>query len=149
MRVVPISLREANAYVADHHRHSKPTRGHKFSVAIADGEQIMGVAIAGRPVSRMLDDGHTLEVLRVCTTGVANGCSMLYAACRVAARGMGYDRVVTYTLASETGASVRAAGFVRDGNSRGGEWGRKGRERESANTGPKVRWIARLGGDGQ
>lgn len=85
LKIVPISLRGANAYVRDHHRHHKPTVGHKFSIACADGQEIVGVAIVGRPVSRHLDDYWTLEVNRLCTDGTRNACSMLHALrCRMA-----------------------------------------------------------------
>lgn len=109
--VVPLSLDEANAYVADHHRHSNPTVGHKFSIAAALGEEVVGVAIVGRPVARPLDDGWTLEALRVCSTGERNVCSFLYGACWRAARALGYRKLVTYTLSTESGASLRAAGW--------------------------------------
>jgi hypothetical protein len=112
--VVPITLRAANAFVEKYHRHHKAARGHKFSVAVAEAETdvIMGVAIAGRPVARALDDNFTIEIVRVCVLDDAyNACSMLYGACRKAARAMGYRRVVTYTQQDESGASLRAAGF--------------------------------------
>lgn len=144
--LVPVSLREANAYVGEKHRHHGPTRGHKFSVAVGCTDGIMrGVAIAGRPVSRHLDDGCTLEVLRVCTDGTPNACSMLYGAIRRAGIALGYpaDRVITYTLASESGASLRAAGWKLDGESAGGSWWRAGRPREDKSpTVPKNRWRA-------
>jgi len=143
--LVPISLREANAFVAQHHRHHGPTRGHKFAVAVGSSDGVIrGVAIAGRPVARNLDDGVSLEVLRVCTDGTPNACSMLYGAVRRAAVAMGYppSRIFTYTLASEPGASLRAAGWQRDADTKGGEWGRADRPRETANSGPKTRWRA-------
>lgn len=145
LRVVPIGLREANRYVEQHHRHHGSVRGHKFSVAVRDETgELRGVAIAGRPVARQLDDGHTLEVLRVCTDGAPNACSMLYGAVRRTALAMGYsgDRVLTYTLADEPGTSLRAAGWHRDGERKGGEWGRPGRPRETPNPDRKVRWRA-------
>lgn len=80
LEVVPITLREANAFVEQNHRHHGPTVGHKFSIGLSDGEKIVGVAIVGRPVARHLDDGWTLEVNRLCTDGTRNACSMLYAA---------------------------------------------------------------------
>lgn len=86
LEVCPVSLKEANAFVAEHHRHHKPVVGHKFSVGCTDGEKIVGVAIVGRPVSRYLDDGWTLEVNRLCTDGTRNACSILYAAAWRAAR---------------------------------------------------------------
>lgn len=114
LEIVPISLRAANAYVEQHHRHHGAARGHKFSLAVAtitEGDPtIHGVAIVGRPVARHLDDGWTLEVNRTCTDGTPNANSMLWAAWR-AAKAMGYRRLVTYTQAGESGSSLRAAGF--------------------------------------
>jgi hypothetical protein len=99
--------------VAELHRHNKPPRGHKFSVGLYDGEQMVGVAMAGRPVARAFDDGLTLEINRTCTDGTRNANSMLYGACWRAARAMGYRRCITYTQADESGASLKAAGFVK------------------------------------
>lgn len=93
LEIVPMTLREANAFVEQNHRHHGTTVGHKFSIGLSDGEKIVGVAIVGRPVSRHLDDGWTLEVNRLCTDGTRNACSMLYAAAWRAARAMGYKRV--------------------------------------------------------
>ena len=109
----PITLRDANRYVAEHHRHNMPTNGHKFSIACYDGDRLCGVAIAGQPVARKLDDGLTIEIRRVCTDGTRNACSILYGACSRCAKEMGYKRVVTYTLVSEPGTSLKAAGFVK------------------------------------
>lgn len=143
--LVPVTLREANAFVEQRHRHHGPTRGHKFAVAVGSADGVMrGVAIAGRPVARQLDDGISLEVLRVCTDGTPNVCSMLYGAVRRAAVAMGYPatRIFTYTLATEPGTSLRAAGWHRDAETRGGEWGRADRPRATPNADPKVRWRA-------
>jgi len=112
VRVVPISLDEANELVARWHRHSNPTVGHKFSIGLAAGEEMVGAAIIGRPVARPLDDGWTLEVLRCVTNGHPNGCSKLYAAAWRAVRAMGYRKLITYTLKSESGTSLRASGWV-------------------------------------
>lgn len=111
--IVPTNLREANAFVRQHHRHSGTTRGHKFSVGLADAGILVGVAIAGRPVARHRDDGLTIEVLRVCVKPWAprNACSTLYGACCRAAKAMGYRRAITYTLRAEPGSSLKAAGF--------------------------------------
>ena len=111
-QVVPLPLDEANEFVCRHHRHHKGTIGHKFSVGLADrDQQIRGVAVVGRPVSRVLDDGMTLEVTRVATDGAKDACSALYGACRRATFALGYTRLVTYTLASETGVSLKGAGY--------------------------------------
>jgi hypothetical protein len=147
LEVRPISLKEANRWVTEVHRHHGPTVGHKFSTSVVDSEtgEIHGVAIAGRPVARGLDDGHTLEVLRVATDGTRNACSMLYGAIRRAAIALGYkpDRIFTYTLESEPGGSLLASGWVRDGRTAGGSWDTPSRRRkDKAPTEPKVRWVA-------
>jgi hypothetical protein len=112
LRIVPVSLAEARAFVTDHHRHNGPPVGHKFSIGVAAGQTLVGVAIVGRPVSRVIQaEGGTLEVTRVCTDGTDNACSMLYGACRRAAFALGYDRLITYTQDDEGGASLRAAGY--------------------------------------
>lgn len=123
LHLAPISLKDANAFVARYHRHHKPVVGHKFSIACVDGEgKLRGVAIVGRPVSRYLDDGTTLEVNRLCTDGVRNGCSMLYSAAWRAAQALGYRRIFTYILETENGASLRAAGWDCDGSAGGRNW---------------------------
>ncbi len=118
----PVTLREANAFVAQYHRHHGPVVGHKFSIGVADGEKLVGVAIAGRPVSRYLDDGYTLEVTRLCTDGTPNACSKLYNAVWRAAKAMGYRKAITYILESESGASLRAAGWKCRGLAGGLQW---------------------------
>ena len=122
LRLQPITLKTANEFVQKYHRHHKPVVGHKFSIGVSDGEKIVGVAICGRPVSRYLDDGWTLEVNRLCTDGTRNACSILYAASARAAKAMGYKRIVTYILKSENGASLRASGFRCEGIAGGKEW---------------------------
>lgn len=122
LSLVPVSLKDANAFVAEHHRHHKPTRGHKFSIGCEMDGRLVGVAIVGRPVSRYLDNGWTLEVNRLCTTGERNACSMLYAAAARAAKAMGYRKIITYTLDSEPGASLRAAGWTCAGPAGGERW---------------------------
>ena len=122
LEIVPISLKEANAFVSQHHRHHRPVVGHKFSIGASDGEKIVGVAIVGRPVSRYLDDGWTLEVNRCCTDGTKNACSLLYGAAWRAAKAMGYKKVVTYILASENGSSLKASGYKCIGLAGGLRW---------------------------
>lgn len=122
IRLVPTTLREANAFVKAHHRHHKPVTGHKFSIGCEAEGRLVGVVIAGRPVSRYLDDGLTLEVNRLCTTGEKNACSMLYAAAARAAKAMGYQKIITYTLDTEPGTSLRAAGWTCMGRAGGKRW---------------------------
>lgn len=122
LEIRPITLKKANAFVAMYHRHNIPTTGHKYSIACYDGERLCGVAIAGRPVARKLDDGRTIEVYRVCTDGTKNACSILYGACSRCAKEMGYKRVITYTLMSEPGTSLKASGFTKYGETGGKNW---------------------------
>lgn len=129
LEIVPITFKAANEYVKLYHRHHKPVVGCKFCVACSDESGIVGVAIVGRPVARSLDDGRTLEVNRCCTNGTKNACSILYAAAWRAARALGYLRVVTYILASETGSSLRAGGYREVGSVKGREWTCKSRPR--------------------
>ncbi len=122
LKLVPVSLKEANTFVAEHHRHHKPVTGHKFSLGCTQEGQLVGVAIVGRPVSRYLDDGMTLEVNRLCSTGEKNVCSFLYGAAARAGKELGYQRIVTYTLDTEPGTSLRAAGWKCMGLAGGKRW---------------------------
>ena len=122
LKLIPISLADANAFVAEHHRHHKPVRGHKFSLGCEQDGTLVGVAIVGRPVSRYLDDGKTLEVNRLCTTGERNACSFLYGAAVRAAKSLVYQKILTYTLDTEPGVSLRAAGWSCAGIAGGKRW---------------------------
>lgn len=119
---IPVELDEANAFVTAHHRHHKPVVGHKFSIGAALNNEVVGVSIIGRPVSRFRDDGLTLEVARLCTDGTRNACSFLYGASARAAFALGYKRIGTYILASENGASIKAAGWRLIGETPGRSW---------------------------
>jgi hypothetical protein len=111
--LVPVSFADACAFVAAWHRHHEPPVGHKFSVGVAAEQLLVGVAIVGRPVARSYDDGRTLEVTRVAVAdGAPHACSMLYAAAWRASKALGYRRLITYTQHGESGASLRAAGWV-------------------------------------
>lgn len=142
MKVCPIHLKEASAFVKRYHRHNLPPVGGKFAICCRDGERLCGVAICGRPVSRQLDDGVTLEIYRNCTDGTKNACSKLYGGCIRVAKAMGYEKVITYTLESESGASLRASNFVVDADRAGGiTW--SGERRRDYKVSPpeyKVRW---------
>ncbi len=130
LELMPISLAAANGFVAEHHRHHKPVRGHKFSLGCMVGGQLVGVAIVGRPVSRYLDDGLTLEVNRLCTDGTKNACSFLYRAAARVAKVMGYRKIITYILDTENGTSLRASGWQCAGLAGGREWTGKRRPPE-------------------
>jgi len=143
LQLVPVTLAEANEFVRQHHRHHKPVPGAKFCIGVSDGEKICGIAIVGRPVARMTDDGWTLEVNRTCTDGTRNANSMLYGACQRAAWALGFRKLITYTLPEEGGASLRGSGFRLVGTAGGGSWSRTSRPR--VDTHPlqqKIRWEA-------
>jgi hypothetical protein len=125
LRLVPVSLTEARRYITEVHRHNDAPVGHKASVGLQDEDgNLRGVGVLGRSLARKSDDGRTLEIYRVATDGVANGCSMLYGALVRVAWNLGYDRVLTYTLEDEPGTSLKAAGWTDDGKAGGGDWAR-------------------------
>ena len=146
LQIQPIDFREACAFVAAHHRHHRPPAGMKFAVACNDGDKIVGVAIIGRPIARHLDDSWTLEVTRLCTDGTKNACSFLYGAAARAARALGYKRIITYTLITESGESLRGSGWraiwtTKDGQS----WNTPARPRiDSHPLDSKQRWLKEL-----
>lgn len=115
LQIKPIHLREANEFVKQFHRHNLPTVGGKFAVACYQEDRLCGVAICGRPTARNADDGKTLEIYRNCTDGTKNACSKLYGACVRIGRAMGYEKVISYILESENGASIKASNFICEG----------------------------------
>ena len=129
LQLQPITFREACKYIEQHHRHHKPPRGMKFCIAVNDGEKVVGVIVAGRPVARLLDDGWTLEITRCCTDGTYNSSSMLYGAATRAGFAMGYKRIITYILQNEPGTSLKASNWKLVGQAGGGTWDRKARPR--------------------
>lgn len=162
MKVVPCTIGEARAFVEQHHRHHLPPRSGLFAVAVAeecvrvvrvaDGidrrrrslGRVRGVAIVGRAVARELDaDDFTAEITRVATDGAEQACSMLYGACWRAARALGYRRLVTYTLATELGTSLRASGWRVVAKVSGRSWSCPSRPRVDLHpTQDKLRWEA-------
>lgn len=133
LQIVPIEFSEACAFIRCHHRHHRPPQGHKFSIAAAAGDKVVGVAVVGRPVARRLDNGWTLEVTRLCTDGTPNVCSKLYAACWRVTREMGYRELITYILDTEKGVSLRAAGWTSLGKAGGISWNVPSRPRVDKN----------------
>jgi hypothetical protein len=111
LTIVPVTFRDACAFVAIHHRHHGPPRGCRFCLGVATAERLVGVAMVGRPVAREYDDGLTLEVNRTCTDGTPEANSCLYGAAWRGAKALGYRRLITYTQRGESGASLRGAGW--------------------------------------
>lgn len=142
LRVRPCTLKTANEFVRLYHRHHKPTVGHKFSISCYDGERLCGVAICGRPVSRHLDNGLTLEINRLCTDGTYNACSILYGACARIAKDMGYKKIITYILQSENGTSLKASGYICEGEAGGEAWtGKRSGRDNGVPKEKKTRWA--------
>lgn len=140
--IAPINFADACMFVQMHHRHHPPAQGHKFSLAVVNAARdIVGVVTVGRPVGRLADDGLTLEVTRCCTDGTSNACSKLYRAAWRATVALGYRKLITYTLETESGASLRGAGFRLVGQIKGGTWDRPSRARiDKAPTQEKFKW---------
>jgi len=137
-----VGLTAARAYVREHHRHLPRVQGGILALGVYDGTRLCGVAILGRPVARLFDDGETMELVRCATDGTPNTGSALYGRARRVAQVLGC-RLITYTLPEESGASLRGAGWVSDGETRGGEWTRPSRGRAAAlRADRKRRWVA-------
>lgn len=142
LSIVPADLDLANDFIKRHHRHHAAVVGHKFSLGVVDERgELRGVAVVGRPVARGLDDGWTLEVTRLATDGCQNACSALYAASWRATRALGYRKLGTYILDSESGVSLRAAGWRCVGEIRGHSWNSPSRPRiDKHPLQNKIRW---------
>ena len=146
LRIVPITLEQANTFVRLHHRHHAPVVGARWSIGVADTEGLCGVAICGRPKAQMLPQYTMLEINRVATNGRNNACSKLYGTCAAIAKLMGFTDIETAILESEPGTSLRAAGFTFRRMSDGGDWNRppRGGRRTDQPMGKKQIWGRRL-----
>lgn len=140
----PISYKSASEYINKNHRHHKAPQGGKFCVGCFIGNDMVGVAICGRPVGRFLDDGLTCEITRVCTDGTMNACSKLYGACCRIAKEMGYEKIITYILESEDGASVKASNFICEGIAGGTHWTGIRNKGQDIPREMKTRWVRML-----
>jgi hypothetical protein len=144
LEVAPLELKEANALVAALHRHHQPSQGHRFSIGAFDNGRLCGAAIIGRPVARLAGSPRdVLEVVRLVTDGTPNACSILYAAAARAGKALGYKRIQTYILETELGTSLKASGWICEGEAGGGQWKHTdGKPRRTDQpTGMKMRWA--------
>ena len=148
LRIVDLKRKPAQAFIRQHHRHCPPPPGDKYRCGVMNGHDLVGVAMAGRQVARMIDATEVLEVNRVCVNASINAnlsehaCSMLYGSCYRFAKRQGFRKLVTYTLQDEPGTSLIAAGFELDGTTSGGSWSRTRRHRtDKSPTGSKSRWV--------
>ncbi len=142
LELVPLTISDALVFIDQHHRHkNQPPHMYRFAVGLAEGDELVAACLIGEPVNRHLMDGFTAEVIRLCTLGQPNACSMLYGAAWRAAKALGYRRIVTYTHTTEPGTSLVAAGWKVVGEVTGRHWNTKSRPR--AVRGPpqdKFRW---------
>jgi hypothetical protein len=146
LRVVPLTLAQANALVERWHRHHAKVLGHRFSIGLIDSDtdEYHGAAIIGRPVAREVEQYAVAEVTRLVTDGVQNGCSMLLGAASRAAQAMGFEYIQTYTLSTEPGTSLRASGWVSDHAVKGRAWTCPSRPRDGHLIEDKTRWVKQL-----
>jgi hypothetical protein len=148
LSVVPLTLAQANQLVGDWHRHHKLAVGHRWSLGLMADGKLVGAAIVGRPIARMVPQYTIAEVTRLVTNGHKNGCSKLYGACAKAAEAMGFHEIQTYILETESGVSLQAAGWQEDldRDSRGGSWNRptRGGRRDDQPQCAKKRYFKRL-----
>lgn len=148
LKAVPLDLKTANAFVDQLHRHHDPVHRDKYRLGAERDGQLVGIVQVGRPVSRVLDDGKTVEVVRLCSDGSRNVCSFLYAKAAKIAQELGYEKIITYILHSEPGTSLKAAGwFCEEEQCGGGSWDCPSRRRTTtAPTVRKQRWAKQLRG---
>ena len=94
--------------------------------------------------ARAVDQKYVLEVTRLATDGTPNACSFLYALAARLADGMGFKKIQTYILDSESGTTLRAAGWKLEGQTAGGDWNHSkanaGKRRTDQPMQPKSRW---------
>ena len=150
LRLIPLTLKEANGLIASKHRHHKPVVGHRFSIGCLDTSsgEIVGAAVIGRPVARAVAQYSVAEVTRLVTDGTPHVCSKLYSAAARAAEAMGFDKIQTYILDTEPGTSLKAAGWEFEETTSGGDWNhsrRKGRRTDQPMC-RKQRWAKNLKG---
>jgi len=146
LRLFPATLKQANEMIERLHRHHKKVVGHRFSIGCEDEKGIHGIIVVGRPVARAIPQYQVAEVTRLVTDGTPNICSKLYAASARAADAMGYDWIQTSILESETGISLKAAGWQFDHNIKGRDWNcpsRSGRRTDQPMC-DKQLWIKRF-----
>jgi hypothetical protein len=146
LHVVPVTLVQAQKFVRTLHRHHPAPVGHRFSIGAWNDltNRLVGVAVVGRPVARLIDQRRVVEVTRLCTDGTPRACSLLYGAAARAAAALGFFCVITYTLSRENGASLRASGWWGEADATvGNSWNVPSRPRavREETLGSKWRWA--------
>lgn len=140
LTAVPLTLREANDFIEQHHRHHTKVVGHRFTIGAQRGGKLVGAIVVGRAVARRTNQSTVAEVTRLVTDGTRNCCSFLYGRAADAAKAMGYTSIQTFTLPEEGGASLRAVGWANVARTAGGKWGRPSRTREPGKFPETTKW---------
>ena len=131
LKAIPLTLAQANEFIEKHHRHHHKVPRDKFRVGCEMDGKLVGVATVGQPLARLLCDGYTLEVTRLCTDGTKDVCSFLYSRTARIAKEMGYKKIITYILETESGTSLKASGWHLEKEKCGGvSWNVPSRPRE-------------------
>jgi hypothetical protein len=147
LRLKPLTRTQVNDLIRNWHRHHKPVPGYRFAIGARVGNELVGAIVVGRPVAQETEQYDIAEATRCVTNGHKNACSFLYSAAARAAEAMGFERIQTFILESESGVSLKAAGWTFDGISQGGDWNRpsRGGRRTDQPQCSKQRWIKKLG----
>jgi hypothetical protein len=145
-RIIPLTLKQANDFVVENHRHHGKVTGHRFSLGLLHTDTLIGVIICGRPVARGFDFNKIIEVNRLCVLDShKNACSKLYSACARISKEMGFEKIITYILQSESGTSLIASGWSKMSEVKGRSWDTKSRSRTDKHpTVDKTRWEKEL-----
>ena len=143
LKCIPLTLKEANAFVIEHHRHSKQCRGHRFSLGAVYKDELVGAAIIGRAINRYLDNRFTAEILRnsVLEKAPKGTFIFLYSRAMKVWQSQGGKKILTYTLETEPGSSLKAVNFnaaAKTGFFKGG-WQNRSNRREYTPI-RKIRW---------
>jgi hypothetical protein len=151
LRLCTVTFAEACAFIDRHHQHHPAPSGWRWGHGVRNGGDLVGVVTVGRPVARAYDPTRIVEVTRLCTNRALHpavtrhAASMLYGAAARRARARGFERIITYTLETEPGTSLIAAGWTAERRIRGKSWNTPSRPRvDRAPTCPKVRWAKLL-----
>ena len=138
-----LSLRDAHAFVAKHHRHHLPAVGGIVALGLWEDERLVGVGVLGRPVSRQLQHQGAVEVTRLCVIA-PHAASALLGRLRRVAQSLGFVKVVTYIESHESGISLGAAGWEQLDIQPAREWSRIKRPRTASRVIPRTRWWVDL-----
>jgi hypothetical protein len=143
LRIIPLTLKEANALVRGYHRHHDKVQGCRWAIGAMKNEQLVGACIVGRCQARMVEQYLECSVTRLVTFGGKNECSFLYGAAARIAREMGYEKIRTEILENEPGTSLKAAGWTYSHTTKGGNYDRPSRKRSVGKypEGPKQVWF--------